>query len=148
MHVPVEVQVWRLSVLFLAGVATHVLFEAYRAFRSVLRLRKLSYHVLDILVALGTMGAIGWIIYSINRGEVRMYIPLSLGCGFLASRALVGSILYRGARQAFLKTGSSARWFGKHVIGPARKALQTSVEWLTRAVVGDETQEPPGKTGS
>ena len=143
MHVPVEVQVWRLSVLFLTGVGAHVLFEAYRALRSVVRLSKAGAHALDVLIALGTVSAIGWATYLVNRGEVRLYIPISLTCGFLASKALIGSTLYRNARAAFLKLRGAMRWTARHVIEPPRRALQRAVERLAKALENDRGPEPP-----
>ena len=148
MHVPVEVQVWRLSALFLTGVGALVLFEAYRALRSVIRLRKAGFHLLDILVALGTVGGIGWVTYSINRGEVRLYVPVSLACGFATSKALVGSIIYQNARAAFLYTRGAIRWTARHAIEPPRRALQKTAKWLAEAFTADQGPEPPHDTQS
>jgi spore cortex biosynthesis protein YabQ len=143
MHVPVEIQVWRLSVLFLLGVGADLLFQGYRAFRSVFRPRKLGYHLLDILVGLATMAAIGYVVFMVNWGEVRLYVAVSVACGFLASNVLVGDLTYSGSRSTFLRFRRSLTWAWTRVVEPPRKALRQAVDWLSRTMAALPDARPP-----
>lgn len=144
MHVPVDIQVWRLSVLALVGVGADLLFQFYRAFRSVFRPKKFGYHLLDVLVALATVGAIAFVTFLVNRGEMRMYVPASLAVGFLVSNMLVGSVAYRASRGLFLQVRRGMHWTRRHTVDPARKALRSGKEWLRQAMARIDAVEEPG----
>lgn len=134
MRVPVEIQVWRLSVLFLAGAALDLLFQSYRAFRSVFRTGKIGRHLLDAVVALVTLAAIGAVVFLVNWGEVRLYVPVSLAGGFAATSFFAGDATYRASRYLFLGVRKSLRWMRRTVTGPLRAAVSRAVEWLSRTL--------------
>ena len=124
MHVPVEIQIWRLSVLALVGIGSALLFQLYRAFRSVFRPKRVGYHLLDALVALSTFAVIGAVVFVTNWGEIRLYVPLSLAAGFLVANALTGDAAYRGSRATFLQLKKSFRWVKRTVFDPPKRAIR------------------------
>lgn len=141
MHVPVDIQIWRLSVLALMGVGSDLLFQSYRAYRSVYRPKKLGYHLLDIVVALVSLGAIGYVVFLVNRGEMRMYVPVSLAAGFLISNVLAGSAAYKASRGLFLQVRRAMGWARRKTVEPARRAIRRGREWLQQAM--KRAEEPP-----
>ncbi|MGI6621015.1 MAG: spore cortex biosynthesis protein YabQ [Bacillota bacterium] len=94
MHPSVDVQVWRLAVLFLMGILCSLTFQVYTALRAATSPAKLTGHVLDGLVAVVVLTAIAGAVLLINYGEVRLYIVIALAMGFLFANALVGNIVY------------------------------------------------------
>lgn len=124
MHVPVEIQVWRVAVLTLLGIGTDLVFHVYRAYRSVFVPKKWRQHLLDALVALVTLGAVGAVAFLTNWGEVRLYVPLSLSGGFLAGEAFIGDSIYKSARGAFFKIQRGMRWARTKVIEPPKRAAR------------------------
>ena len=87
MRTPVDVQVWRLSVLFLVGAVSDTLFQSYRAFRAIFRPKSFGYHLLDALVALILLTGLGVVVFIVNWGELRIYIPISMAFGALSTTA-------------------------------------------------------------
>jgi len=150
MHVPVEIQVWRVAVLALLGIGADLVFHAYRAYRSVFQPKNLRYHLLDALVALLTLGAIGTVVFLVNWGEIRLYVPLSLAGGFLTGNLLVGDITYRWARKGFLNLQRGMRWAKVKVIDPprnaARRGLKKAAEALAKlSPLSEPPCEPPSE---
>jgi hypothetical protein len=144
MHVPVEIQVWRVAVLALLGIGTDLLFHVYRAYRSVFHHRRLGHHLLDALVALATLGAVGAVVFIVNWGEVRLYVPISLAGGFLAGNLLAGDFAYRTARRAFLRTKQSMLWAKSHLVEPPKRAAKQAFSWSKEALKGWASRlEPP-----
>lgn len=154
MHVPVEIQVWRVAVLALLGIATDLIFHVYRAYRSVFPPKSLRYHLLDALVALATLGAVGAAVFIVNWGEVRLYVPLSLGGGFLAGDLLAGDFAYRTARKSFQRIKQSMRWAKVHVIEPPKRAAKQALSWSKETIkrwaanlepaAGEPPEDTPG----
>lgn len=143
MQVPVEVQVWRLAVLFLAGVGADLLFHAYRAFRSVFRPGKVGYHLLDVIVALTTMTAVGCVVYAVNRGEVRFYILAAMACGFWVSNILVGDLAYQGSRSAFRYVRKSLIWIRMRLIEPPVVLLRQAWHGIKTNLGPPPPEAPP-----
>ncbi len=94
MRTPVEVQLWRVAVLFFSGILYNILFQAYTALRAVASPGKIARHVLDALMAGVLLLALGCIIFIVNYGEMRLYILVSLSAGFIMTNALVGDLVY------------------------------------------------------
>ena len=94
MRTPVEVQLWRVAVLFFSGILYNILFRAYTALRAVASPGKITRHLLDALVAGFLLLVLGCIIFVVNYGEMRLYIPVSLSAGFIMTNALVGDLAY------------------------------------------------------
>lgn len=118
-----------MAVLALLGIGTDLVFHAYRAYRSVFTPKRLKYHLLDALVALATLGAVGAAVYLVNWGEIRLYVPLSLAGGFLAGNVLVGDIVYRASRGAFLRLQKSLKWARRKLIDPPKRAAKQAYAW-------------------
>lgn len=143
MHVPVEIQVWRVAVLALLGIGTDLLFHTYRAYRSVFRPKNLGYHLLDALIALVTLAAVGVVVLIVNWGEVRFYVPASLAGGFLVGNLLVGDLVYRSSRAAFLRLQKSLRWAKLKVVDPPKRAVRHAFSWVNQKLATFATPEPP-----
>ena len=116
MRTPVELQLWRVAVLCLSGILYNIIFQVYTALRAVALPGKITRHVLDGLMAVLILLILGCVIFYVNYGEMRLYIPVSLGSGFLFANALVGKITYskslavfRTVRKSFLKVKSVMR---------------------------------------
>jgi hypothetical protein len=155
MHVPVEIQVWRVAVLVLLGIATDLVFHAYRAYRSVFTPKSFRYHLLDALVALLTLGAVGAAVFIINWGEIRLYIPISLAVGFFAGNILVGDLVYHRSRSAFQHTKKAMRWARVKLVDPpkrvAKEAAQKAFDWAKAHLTlpdEDPPAEPPEDSGA
>ncbi|MGE5579666.1 MAG: spore cortex biosynthesis protein YabQ [Bacillota bacterium] len=147
MHVPVEIQVWRVAVLVLLGIATDLVFHAYRAYRSVFVPKSFRYHLLDAVVALITLGAVGAAVFIVNWGEVRLYVPISLAAGFFAGNMLVGDLVYRRSRSAFRRTQKAMRWARVRLVEPPKRAARKAFEWTkARLSLPDEAAvDPPAE---
>lgn len=145
MHVPVDIQIWRLSVLALVGVGSDLLFQFYRAYRSVFKPRKIGYHLLDMLVALVTIGAIGAVVFLVNRGEMRMYVPVSVAAGFLTGNVLAGEAAYKGSRALFLQVRRALRWVRRNTVEPAHRALRRGRDWIRQAFARMDDPSGPGE---
>jgi spore cortex biosynthesis protein YabQ len=94
MHPPVDVQLWRLAVLFLMGIFCNILFHTYTAVRAAISPAKLTGHILDALVAVLVLISIAATVFVVNYGEIRLYIGIAIAMGFVVSNALVGDIVY------------------------------------------------------
>ncbi len=124
MRTPVEVQIWRLSVLFVVGAATDLLFQSLRAFRAVFRPKHLERHLLDAVVALVLLTGLGATVFIVNWGELRMYVPLSLLAGAFATHALVGGVVYRRTFRLFSGTKRALTWGQQRIVKPTREVVQ------------------------
>ncbi|HHW25974.1 MAG TPA: hypothetical protein GXX23_01390 [Firmicutes bacterium] len=149
MRTPVEVQIWRLAVLFLAGIAVSILFQVYTAFRGVFRPRRFSLHFLDILFSLAILGAAAAVIFLVNWGELRLYVPISLLLGFWFSNCLVGELVYALAYRSFTLAKKGGRWTKTKVIVPSRRfishASSKAKNWLFPPIA-DEDEPPAGES--
>jgi hypothetical protein len=123
MHASVEVQIWRLSVLFLAGTVINILFQTYTAFRGVFRPRRLGRHFLDVIFSLVILGSSGAVIFLVNWGELRLYVAISLLLGFWFSNYLVGELVYAIAYRGFNLGKRGGRWTKTKVIAPSRRFI-------------------------
>jgi hypothetical protein len=124
MRTPVEVQIWRLSVLFVVGAATDLLFQSLRAFRAVFRPKRLGRHLLDAVVALVLLTGLGATVFIVNWGELRMYVPLSLLAGVFTTHALVGGVVYRKTFRLFSGTKRGLAWGQRRIVQPTREVVQ------------------------
>ncbi len=147
MHVPVEMQVWRLAVLALVGIGVDLVFHAYRAYRSVFRPRRFRYHLLDALVALITLAAAGTVVFLVNWGEVRLYVPISLACGFFVGNVLVGDLVYRFSRLAFQRLKRSLRWARLNLVEPPKRKAKQAAQWVKAKLTlpPEPPEEPPSE---
>lgn len=123
MTVPVEVQIWRLSVLFLAGVAVNMLFQVYTAFRGVFRPKRVGRHLLDIAFSIAILGAATAVVLLVNWGELRSYVAISLLLGFWFSGYLVGELVYAIAYRGFNLGKKGGRWTRTKVIVPSGRFI-------------------------
>ena len=123
MRIPVQIQTWRMSVLFLAGIVTNVLFQAYTAFRRVFAPGKLGRHVMDALFSLAVFSFAGAVMFMVNWGELRFYVPFSLGFGFLTSNFLVGNACYVLGYRCFRLIRKGAGWTKRSLVHPIVKFL-------------------------
>lgn len=101
MHTPVEVQMWRLSVLFLLGTVTNVLFHIYTAWRGTFNPRKIGRHLGDAAAAMGFLVTFATVLFIINHGEIRAYVPISICMGFFTSHVMVGEQVYTFSYKVF-----------------------------------------------
>ena len=134
MRTPVEVQIWRLSVLFLAGIAINILFQVYTAFRGVFRPRRFGRHFLDVVFSLAILGAAATIIFLVNWGELRLYVAISLILGFWFSSWLVGELIYAISYRSFNLARRGGRWTRTKVITPSSRFIartgSKAKDWL------------------
>lgn len=141
MQTPVEVQLWRLSALFLLGIGCNIVFHAYTAFRAAVSLGRLYRHFFDLLMAVFVLSSLALVIFIVNYGEIRLYVPVAIGLGFLTSNFLVGNVTYRVFLSLFRSIRKSLRWLMRTIIVPAkntsRRILSTLRQWLS-------PPEPPG----
>lgn len=140
MHTPVQLQTWRMSVLFLAGIVTNVVFQAYTAFRRVFVPRKLSRHLMDTLFSLAVFTFATIVVFIVNWGELRLYVPFCLGFGFITSNFLVGGACYALAYRYFRLTQKCALWTKKSLVGPVAK-------FFSKVGTGAKRLLLPGWTG-
>jgi hypothetical protein len=145
MGMPVEVQIWRLSVLFLAGIAVNILFQAYTAFRGVFRPKRFGRHFLDIIFSLAILGAATAVVFLVNWGELRFYVALSIILGFWFSNYLVGELVYSIAYRGFNLGKKGGRWTKSKVIVPSGRFItQTGTKarnWLFPPIPPEEGPE-------
>lgn len=134
MRTPVEVQIWRLSVLFLAGMSVSVLFRVYTAFRGAIEPKRLSRHVMDMFFAASVLGACAYVVFRVNWGELRLYVAISLALGFGLSDYLVGELTYAAAYRSFSLAKTGSKWASRKILRPSRLFLAKSVSraksWL------------------
>ena len=142
MRTPVEVQIWSLSVLFLAGTAVNVLFQTYTAFRGVFRPRRFGRHFLDIIFSLAVLGTAAAVIFLVNWGELRLYVAISLLLGFWFSNYLVGELVYAIAYRGFKLGKKGGRWTKTRVIAPSGRFIvrtgSKAKSWLFPPTPPDE----------
>lgn len=122
MHPPVDIQLWRLAVLFLLGIFCSTLFQAYTALRRATSPRKFTAHVLDGVVAVLVLTVIAIVVFVVNYGEVRLYIVIALALGFALCNALVGNLVYDitfACTKAVMRTVSKV----KHALKSAIRAI-------------------------
>jgi len=146
MRVPVEVQIWRFSVLFIVGAATDLLFQSFRAFRAVFRPKRLGYHLLDALVAVILLTGLGATVFIINWGELRMYVPLSIALGAFITHAAVGGVCYRKAFRAFTGTKKGLAWGHRHIVAPTRAAVGRTVRHVRETIFRPDAPDAPDPT--
>ena len=127
---PVEVQIWRLSVLFLVGAVSDLLFQSYRAFRAVFRPKRLGYHLLDALAAVVFLAGLGTTVLIINWGELRMYVPVTIFLGALLTHALVGGAAYGGAHRVFVRIRRGLDWSRRRIITPTVTKARRTAAWV------------------
>lgn len=130
MHIPVDVQIWRLSVFFLAGAASDILFQSYRAFRAVFQPKRFGYHLLDALVSLIFLSSLGALALVVNWGELRAYVPLTMLLGAFITDRLVGGVLYRRSRRVYAGTKRGFDWSRRNVVVPAKRATGRAAKWV------------------
>ncbi len=128
MDTPIHFQIWRLTLLFLAGIACHLTFRIYTAFRGVFNLGKVQRNLLDALLALGVTGCVGYVTLAANWGELRLYVPLAVGVGFLTCNLLIGPETYRGSFLLFTKVKIALGWVFLNTLAPLKR--QTSSFFL------------------
>lgn len=119
MNVPVEVQLWRVALLFLAGALTDIILSAYTAFRAVFRPRKLLRDILDAVLALLSISVLSASLVLANWGEFRLYVAVSILCGFTTTHYLAADIIYRCFLKTFRQTKLRLAWIKTHIITPA-----------------------------
>ncbi|MGI6663354.1 MAG: spore cortex biosynthesis protein YabQ [Bacillota bacterium] len=143
MRVPVEVQVWRLTVLFVVGAVSDLLFQSYRAFRAVFRPKRLGHHLLDALAAILLLAGLGATVLIINWGELRMYVPVSIFLGALMTHALVGGATYRSAFRAFVSLRKGLNWGHRRIVTPTVRTAQRTARWVKHALFPPSPPQPP-----
>lgn len=143
MRVPVEVQVWRLSVLFIVGAISDLLFQSFRAFRAVFRPRRLGHHFLDAVAAFILLAGLGVTVFIINWGELRMYVPVSIFLGALLTHALIGGITYRNAFRVFVSAKKGLSWGHRRVMTPAMRTVRSTARRLKHAFLRPVPPSPP-----
>lgn len=146
MHVPVEIQIWRICVFSLVGIGANVVFHSYRAYRSVFNPGTFWRHFLDVIVALVTLGVAGAVTFVVNWGEIRVYVPVSLAFGYIASNTLIGNAVYESCRKGYLKIRSGMRWTRAKLVDPPKRAACRTY-WSIRqelAKLDEPPYDPPG----
>jgi|GEM_PF-631601 len=93
---PLKTQFYILGLTVALGIAMGVIFDFYRAIRSLRKWRRVWVHFADLFVwLLFTVIVFAVLLFS-NWGEVRVYIFLGLGLGILIHFRLTSRIVFKG----------------------------------------------------
>ncbi|HHY16958.1 MAG TPA: hypothetical protein GX524_02675 [Firmicutes bacterium] len=123
MHTPVELQLWRVSILCLSGIVFNILFRAYTALRAVVSPGKITRHIFDTLMAALVLSVLACVVFIANYGEMRLYIPVSISAGFLIANTLVGNLVYTVALSCFKTIKNLVHTVVKRVLAPLKNLL-------------------------
>jgi hypothetical protein len=132
----------------LVGAVSDTLFQSYRAFRAIFRPKSFGYHLLDALVALILLTGLGVVVFIVNWGELRIYIPISMAFGALSTHGLVGNIVYRRSLRIFAGTKRGLDWSHRKVVVPTKEAVGRSAKWVKATLFPPIPPLPPAPPDS
>jgi hypothetical protein len=135
MRTPVEVQIWRMSVLVLLGIAADAIFQFYTAFRSVFNPRKIANHVLEFFMGLLIIAGFAAGVFITSWGEIRSYIPITIGIGYLLGEFFVGKMVYYASRDFFLVISKALRFLRVKVLNPVRVGLKKATRFMRQDII-------------
>jgi hypothetical protein len=135
MRTPVEIQIWRMSVLVLVGIAANAIFQSYTAFRSVFNPRKIANFILEFFMGLFIIAGFAAGVFITSWGEIRSYIPITIGIGYLLGEFFVGKIVYNLSRNFFFVISKALRFLGIKLLNPMRVGLKKAARFIKHNII-------------
>jgi len=107
--VSLQEQLYTVAAMALCGCAMGLLFDSYRVVAGYARMRRWLYPIFDLLYWAAALALVFPVLLHVNRGEVRVYVLLSILLGVSAYFGLASDRMVRGLTVLLRWTERTAR---------------------------------------